>query len=204
MSVLIQVPAHILDILISKHVICFSTSSRAEATPTRTTSSSGPTEVRFDSAMAYLPTLCSPYTTGPGGSSSSGLFMELGPCRVLDANGTKFHPESWNSNANIFFIDQPIGVGFSYAEHGETVSTTEEAAKDIAIFVAIFFEHFTQFQGRAFHMAGESYGGRYIPLFASAVYDQNVRLIEEGMSPINLTSIMIGMRCHILHVKGKC
>ncbi|KAH9487335.1 Carboxypeptidase Y-like protein A [Psilocybe cubensis] len=129
---------------------------------------------------------------GPGCSSSLGLFMELGPCRVLDANGTKFHPESWNSNANIFFVDQPIGVGFSYADYGEVVSTTEEAAKDIAAFVAIFFENFSKFKGRAFHMAGESYGGRYIPVFAAEVYDQNKKLVEAGMTPINLTSIMIG------------
>ncbi|EGN93789.1 hypothetical protein SERLA73DRAFT_171708 [Serpula lacrymans var. lacrymans S7.3] len=129
---------------------------------------------------------------GPGCSSSLGLFMELGPCRALTANGTTFHPESWNSNANIFFVDQPIGVGFSYADYGEFVSTTDEAAKDIAAFVSIFFEHFTQFKGRAFHMAGESYGGRYIPEFASHVYDQNVELVEAGLTPINLTSVMIG------------
>ncbi|KAF8632418.1 hypothetical protein AX17_004859 [Amanita inopinata Kibby_2008] len=129
---------------------------------------------------------------GPGCSSSMGLFMELGPCRVLDGDEPKYHPESWNSNANIFFIDQPVGVGFSYAEHGESVSTTEEAARDIAAFVAIFFEHFHKFKGRAFHMAGESYGGRYIPLFASAVYDQNARLVEAGLTPINLSSVMIG------------
>lgn len=62
---------------------------------------------------------------GPGGSSSVGLLMELGPCRVLDADGPKFHPESWNTKANIFFIDQPVGTGFSYAEFGETaVSST--------------------------------------------------------------------------------
>ncbi|KAE9394303.1 serine carboxypeptidase [Gymnopus androsaceus JB14] len=129
---------------------------------------------------------------GPGCSSSMGLFMELGPCRVLDESGPKFHPESWNTNANIFFIDQPIGVGFSYAEYGETVSTTEEAAKDIAAFVAIFFEHFTKFKDRGFHMAGESYAGRYLPLFASAVYDQNRALVDAGMTPIKLTSVMIG------------
>jgi cathepsin A (carboxypeptidase C) len=129
---------------------------------------------------------------GPGCSSSLGLFMELGPCRVLDGNGTKFHPESWNSNANIFFVDQPIAVGFSYADYGEYVSTTEEAAKDIAAFVAIFFENFIKFKGRKFHMAGESYGGRYIPVFATEVYDQNKRLEEAGMTPINLASVMIG------------
>ncbi|KAK7047203.1 hypothetical protein VNI00_006869 [Paramarasmius palmivorus] len=134
---------------------------------------------------------------GPGASSSMGLFMELGPCRILSEEGPKFHPESWNSNANIFFVDQPIGVGFSYAEYGETVSTTEEAAKDIAAFVALFFENFSQFKGRPFHMAGESYGvrsseGRYLPLFASAVYDQNTVLVEAGLTPINLASVMIG------------
>nr|GAT52551.1 predicted protein [Mycena chlorophos] len=130
---------------------------------------------------------------GPGCSSSTGLFMELGPCRVYNAsNGPVYHPESWNSNANIFFVDQPIHVGFSYADYGEYVSTTEDAAQDIAAFVAIFFAHFTKFQGRAFHMAGESYGGRYVPAYAAAVYDQNAFLVQSGLQPINLTSIMVG------------
>jgi len=47
--------------------------------------------------------------------------MELGPCRVTSENETAFHPESWNANANIFFVDQPVGVGFSYADYGEVV-----------------------------------------------------------------------------------
>jgi len=60
-------------------------------------------------------------------------------------------------------------------------------------------------------MAGESYGvrpfcithllllslmyltqGRYLPLFASAVYDQNAALVKAGAEPINLASVMIG------------
>ncbi|KAJ3521507.1 hypothetical protein NM688_g9008 [Phlebia brevispora] len=132
---------------------------------------------------------------GPGCSSSLGLFMELGPCRVTSPDNATFNPYSWNKYANIFFIDQPIGVGFSYADYGEYVSTTEEAAKDIAAFVAIFFEHFSQFKGKPFHMAGESYGGRYIPVFASEVYDQNAKLIKAGITPINLESVMIGNGC---------
>lgn len=38
--------------------------------------------------------------------------------------------------------------------------TTEDAAKDIAAFIAIFFEHFSYLGGRALHVAGESYGVR--------------------------------------------
>jgi hypothetical protein len=34
--------------------------------------------------------------------------------------------------------------------------------------------------------------GRYIPLFASAVYDRNAWLSAKGLTPINLTSVMIG------------
>ncbi|KAI0354049.1 serine carboxypeptidase [Trametes cingulata] len=132
---------------------------------------------------------------GPGASSSMGLFMELGPCRVTSANSTEPNPYSWNEHANVFFVDQPVGVGFSYADYGESVGTTFEAADDIAAFMAIFFEHFTKFQGRALHLAGESYGGRYIPVFAARIYDKNAQLVEAGITPINLTSIMIGNGC---------
>ncbi|KAI0800559.1 serine carboxypeptidase, partial [Fomes fomentarius] len=132
---------------------------------------------------------------GPGGSSAFGLFMELGPCRVTGPNSTEPFDYAWNDHANVFFVDQPVGVGFSYADYGEKVSTTIEAGQDIAAFVAIFFEHFSKFKGRPFHMSGESYAGRYIPVFAAAVYDQNAKLVEAGLTPVNLSSVMIGNGC---------
>ncbi|KAH9924334.1 serine carboxypeptidase [Epithele typhae] len=129
---------------------------------------------------------------GPGGSSTMGLFMELGPCRMAGPNATVPFEYSWNEQANIFSIDQPVDVGFSYADYGEHVDTSEEGGKDIAAFMAIFFEHFSQFRGRPFHMTGESYAGRYLPVYAAAVYDQNTELVKAGMSPINLSSVMMG------------
>ena len=59
---------------------------------------------------------------GPGGSSALGLFTELGPCTLnKDGNSTTYNPYSWNEYANVFFVEQPVGVGFSYADHGESV-----------------------------------------------------------------------------------
>ncbi|KAI0052593.1 peptidase S10 serine carboxypeptidase [Auriscalpium vulgare] len=135
---------------------------------------------------------------GPGCSSAMGLLMELGPCniRMPDGspvgNGTLWNPYSWNNEANMFFLDQPVGVGFSYADHGLTVETTEDAAKDIHAFLTIFFENFSQFKGRPLHLSGESYGGRYLPVFASEIYDQNRKALAEGRQTINLQSVIIG------------
>jgi cathepsin A (carboxypeptidase C) len=70
--------------------------------------------------------------------------------------------------------------------------TTEEAAEDVANFMYVFFEHFTQFRGRRFHLSGESFAGRYLPLFGSYIYDQNAKLKEMGVATINLVSIIIG------------
>ncbi|KAI9063414.1 peptidase S10 serine carboxypeptidase [Trametes sanguinea] len=133
---------------------------------------------------------------GPGCSSSLGLLMELGPCNIdmgnSSGNGTLWNPYSWNAEANIFFLDQPVGVGFSYADFGETVETTEDAAKNVHAFLTIFFETFAEFKGRPLHLAGESYAGRYLPSFASYVYDQNQIAVEEGRDTLNLTSVLIG------------
>lgn len=89
--------------------------------------------------------------------------------------------------------------------------TTEEAARDVAAFVATFFESFPKFKGRPFHLTGESYAvgkldelhdgcyswsmtlkGRYLPVYATAIYDQNTDLEEKGITPVNLNSVLIG------------
>lgn len=53
---------------------------------------------------------------GPGGSSSLGMLMENGPCRILPdrtgppSNGTEFFEYAWNQEANVLYIDHPVGV----------------------------------------------------------------------------------------------
>lgn len=123
---------------------------------------------------------------GPGCSSQLGLFMELGPCRVTPEskhragppiNATEYNPYSWNERANTIFIDQPVGVGYSYSRYGVEVGESETGAKDVARFLRIFFEAFPEFHKAArkagFHLSGESYAGRYLPAFAAEIVDQN-------------------------------
>ncbi|KAG8884914.1 hypothetical protein FRB99_004497, partial [Tulasnella sp. 403] len=124
--------------------------------------------------------------------------MELGPCLIDtrskegSSNQTVWNPYGWNANASIFFLDQPVGVGFSYADYGLEVSSTEDAAKDVYAFIFLFLEHFASFKGRPLHLSGESYGGRYLPVFASEIVDNNRKAVEAGYEPINLQSVLIG------------
>ncbi|KAH9915468.1 serine carboxypeptidase [Epithele typhae] len=132
---------------------------------------------------------------GPGGSGAMSLFTAIGPCLVTNKNTTVHNPNAWNNQANTVYFEQPVGVGFSYADTGDVVGSTMDAGDDIVAFLGIFFQHFIKFRGRPVHMAGESYGGKYIPVFASKIYDQNTKLVEAGLTPVNLTSVVIANGC---------
>jgi len=132
---------------------------------------------------------------GPGCSSSTGLLFELGPCRIIDkGKNTTFNPYSWNQRANIIFLDQPVGVGYSYSSDGSTVNTSPVAGLDVYAFLELFITRFPKYANLPFHLAAESYGGTYAPNIASVIYKKNKEL---GFAPtpklakINLASIIL-------------
>ncbi|EFR01939.1 carboxypeptidase S1 [Nannizzia gypsea CBS 118893] len=52
---------------------------------------------------------------GPGAGSMVGVFVESGPCHMTeDAQSTVPNEHSWNKEANLLYIDQPVQTGFSY------------------------------------------------------------------------------------------
>ena len=67
------------------------------------------------------------------------------------------------------FIDQPVGVGFSYGT--ENVDTSELAAVDVWKFLQIWFKdpRFHKYAHRDFGIWTESYGGHFGPTFAACV-----------------------------------
>lgn len=123
---------------------------------------------------------------GPGCSSMGGLFMELGPASINKKGEVVHNPHSWNANASVIFLDQPVNVGFSYS--GSNVDSTVAAGKDIYALLSLFFHQFPEYSKQDFHIAGESYGGHYVPVFASEILSHKDR-------NINLKSILIGNGC---------
>ncbi|KAJ3556291.1 hypothetical protein NM688_g2106 [Phlebia brevispora] len=132
---------------------------------------------------------------GPGSSSMIGLFQEHGPCRITnDSLSVTLNPNSWNEVANMLYIDQPVGVGFS---HGTTtVGTSQEAAEDVWTFLQIFFadSRFSSLQQNDFGLWTESYGGHYGPTFAAYFLQQNEGIANGTVSglPINLKFLGVG------------
>lgn len=95
---------------------------------------------------------------GPGCSSMMGLLMELGPCAVNDDGKTaRKNEHSWTNAANMFFLDQPIGVGFSYSDNPEHhANGTFAASEDIYVFMQLWYQNFPDTRSLPFSIAGES------------------------------------------------
>ncbi|KAJ5781913.1 uncharacterized protein N7518_010396 [Penicillium psychrosexuale] len=120
---------------------------------------------------------------GPGCSSLTGLFLELGPSSIGADIKPIYNDFSWNNNASVIFLDQPINVGYSYS--GSSVSDTVAAGKDVYALLTLFFKQFPEYAVQDFHIAGESYAGHYIPVMASEILSHKKR-------NINLKSVLIG------------
>lgn len=120
---------------------------------------------------------------GPGCSSLTGLFLELGPSSIDKNIKLVNNPHSWNANASVIFLDQPVNVGYSYS--GSSVSNTIAAGKDVYALLTLFFKQFPEYAKQDFHIAGESYAGHYIPVFTSEILSHKKR-------NINLKSVLIG------------
>ena len=125
---------------------------------------------------------------GPGCSSFTGLFGELGPASITEDLEVVKNAYSWNSNASMIFLEQPVGVGYSYFdEDADSVTGSNAAAKDVYAFLDLFFSKFPHLISKKFHISGESYAGHYLPAIAN-----EIAIVHKEDAKFKLSSVLIG------------
>ncbi|KAF9461223.1 Alpha/Beta hydrolase protein [Collybia nuda] len=107
---------------------------------------------------------------GPGSSSLYGLFFENGPMRIGDDYRLSPNPHSWDKLADYFWIDQPVGVGYSTADADGYVANEDQMGADFMGFLANLVKVFPSLATRPLHLTGESYAGVYIPYIMKAYF----------------------------------
>jgi len=132
---------------------------------------------------------------GPGGSGTFGLFSENGP---LVVNGTTKLVErrefSWASFQGGIWIDQPLGTGFStVSTEACLLNTSKQAADDVVDLLDQWATLFPEAASGPFVIAGESYGGTYVPWTAEALLtaDASTHPAAAALSG-NLDRVLIG------------
>lgn len=121
---------------------------------------------------------------GPGSSSSGyGNFMEIGP---LDVN-LKPRNETWLKKANLLFIDNPVGAGYSYVTNKSALATTnKQIALDLVTTLSSVLQTVSEFQKAPLYIFSESYGGKMTVDFAlelsKAIKSKNITCNFKGIA----------------------
>ena len=115
---------------------------------------------------------------GPGCSSMLGMFTENGPYNyrynassVENRFTFEYNEYSWNNNANVLYLDQPIGTGFSKIESWWNYKWDEySVAYDFYVFMNHFYYKYPEFKHRELYITGESFAGHYIPAIVNFIH----------------------------------
>ncbi|KAL5698980.1 Serine carboxypeptidase 24 [Ranunculus cassubicifolius] len=130
---------------------------------------------------------------GPGCSSIAyGASEEIGPFFINKTGSSLYlNKHSWNKEANILFLESPVGVGFSYTNTSSDLldAGDERTAHDALVFMTRWIQRFPQYKYRDFYISGESYAGHYVPQLTKKIYDYNK---NHSKPDLNLKGFIVG------------
>ncbi|KAL0340051.1 UNVERIFIED_CONTAM: Serine carboxypeptidase-like 18 [Sesamum radiatum] len=138
------------------------------------------------------------FTGGPGCTGLSTILVEMGTFVLDYANckggpvALKLNEYAWTKAANILFIDQPVGTGFSYAKTlRSSLANDTLSAKLSYDFLKKWLIDHPKYLENPLYIFGESYAGIIVPLVVNEVYNG----IEVGNKPVlNMKSAKVN--CH--------
>ncbi|CAL4939774.1 unnamed protein product [Urochloa decumbens] len=123
---------------------------------------------------------------GPGASGVGfGNFQELGP---LDVN-LQPRNSTWLQKADLIFVDNPVGVGYSYVENDTLLVTTDwQQAADATTLLKALVKEVPTLQSSPLYLVAESYGGKYAATLGASV----ARAVRAGELNITLGGLALG------------
>ena len=135
------------------------------------------------------------FTGGPGCSSLLANFHEIGPFTFpLGKKTLKFNEHAWNKEANLLFLEMPVGVGFSETDDKETTITDAIFAKDALYAMGLFYSRFPALKKSELYLSGHGYAAVYIGYLAQLINEENS--YEKTFSEkINLKGLLLGNPC---------
>lgn len=120
------------------------------------------------------------FNGGPGCSSFDGLMMEIGPWRLDGKGGFKVIEGGWEEYTTMVYVDQPAGTGFSYVSTDGYAHTLAEASDQLLEFLRNFYNVFPEYKTMDTYIAGESFAGQYLPIFAEAILNSTLGIPLRG------------------------
>jgi carboxypeptidase C (cathepsin A) len=135
------------------------------------------------------------FNGGPGCSSMLGFTQEHGPFVINDGTSKFVENEwTWNMEANMLYIEQPAGVGYSYCDGVENCTFDDDVSgKDNLNAVLAWFQKFPEFQTNELYISGESYAGIYVPYLAHYIDQHNTQYAaDDTVFKPNLKGFMVG------------
>ncbi|CAF0791921.1 unnamed protein product [Rotaria sordida] len=118
---------------------------------------------------------------GPGCSSLIGAWAEIGPFRFQDENTIVENNGSWHMFANLLFIDQPVGTGFSYIDTDSFIHELNQMSNQFLSFLDRYIEIFPELLQDDIYLAGESFAGQHIPYIAQEILTKRSVLKLRGL-----------------------
>ncbi len=124
----------------------------------------------------------------PGYSSMYGVFQENGPFRLVSGVLSTSN-YSWTKRYNVLYIDNPVGIGFSFTENESGFSRTQEdISNNLYSFMSQFFEIFSQFRKNDLYIGAESYAGKFAISLAYKIHQKN----PMTHTKMNLRGVFVG------------
>ncbi|KAF8144926.1 alpha/beta-hydrolase [Mycena galopus ATCC 62051] len=126
---------------------------------------------------------------GPGSSSMIGLMTENGPLQVTGTYSIVQNNFSWNNLADTFWIDQPVGTGYSTSDATGYVPDEDQMGHDFVEFLSNIVKIFPSLAKRPLYLAGESYAGTYARPYSPYI---TKTIFSTPNPPVNLRKMIVG------------